>query len=138
MGFSSSGPFGDLERVLDRVTEQLENVEHGMRGRPRADVEDTDETFVVTVDLPGFEREDVEIEVRDDVLTIEAEHDEEQEATLEDRFVRRERRHASVARSISLPASVDESSATASYEHGVLRVELPKASPESGTRIEVE
>lgn len=138
MGFSSNGPFRDLERVLDRVTEQLEHVDPGMRGQPPADVEDTGDAFVVTIDLPGFEKSDVDIELRDDVLTIEAAHDEDTSAELEDRYVRRERRHTSVSRSLHLPAPVDETGATASYDHGVLRVDLPKAEPESGTRVEVE
>lgn len=138
MGFSAGGPFRDLERVLDRVTDQLEGVEPGLASRPPLDIEDADGTLVVTIDLPGFEKEDVEIQLRDDVLTIEAEHDEETKRELDEDYVRRERRHEAISRSITLPEPVDEDGATASYENGVLTVELPKSRRDAGTRVEVE
>lgn len=137
MGFAPSGPFRDLEQVLDRVTDQLEQVEPGMRRRPRVDVEDVDDRFVVSVDLPGFEKDEIELQLRDDVLSIEAEHDEEHEES-DARYVRRERRHEAVSRSIPLPESVDEDATTATYERGVLVVTLPKTHQGEGTRVDVE
>lgn len=138
MGFSSSGPFRDIERVLDRVTDQLEGVEAGVPGRPRVDIEDTGARFVVTADLPGFEKEAVDVEIKGDVLHIEAEHDEERKEEMKEQFIRRERRHEAVSRAITLPEPVDEAEAHATYENGVLTVELPKSRRDSGTHVDVE
>jgi len=138
MGFSSSGPFRDIERVLDRVTDQLEGVETGVPGRPRVDIEDTGARFVVTMDLPGFEKADVNVEIRGDVLHIDAEHDEDRKQELKEQYIRRERRHEAVSRAITLPEPVDEAESRATYENGVLRVELPKTRRDSGTSVEVE
>lgn len=138
MGFSSSGPFRDLEEFLESVTEQFEGMEPRREGKPRVDIEDTGEGFVVTADLPGFDKDDIGVEIRGDTIGIEAEHDDERKQELADAYVRRERRHTSVSREITLPEPVDETQSQASYENGVLRIELPKARQETGTQVEIE
>lgn len=138
MGFSGSGPFRDIESMLERVTDELETAKPGMARQPLLDVEDTDDAFVVTVDLPGFEKTDVDIELREDTLTISAEHDEETKQELDSRYVRRERRHSSVSRTVTLPEPLDEETASATYEHGVLTIELPKTQQETGTTVDIE
>ena len=138
MGFSSSGPFRDLEEFLESITEQFEGMERQRGGKLRVDIEDRGDAFVVTADLPGFGKDDVDVEVRGDVLRIEAEHDEEQKQELAEKYIRRERRHTAVSREIALPEPVDETATEASYENGVLRVELPKARRETGTQVEIE
>lgn len=138
MGFSSSGPFRDLEEFLESVTEQFEGMEQRRGGQLRVDIEDTGEEFVVTADLPGFDKDDIGVEIRGDTVSIDAEHDDEREQELADSYVRRERRHTSVSRELTLPEPVDETKSQASYENGVLRIELPKARQESGTQVEIE
>ena len=138
MGFSSSGPFRDLEEFLESVTDQFEGVEQRRGGMPRVDIEDAGDGFVVTADLPGFEKDDIAVQIRGDTISIEAEHDDERKQELADSYVRRERRHTSVSRDITLPEPVDETESNASYENGVLRIELPKARQESGTQVEIE
>ena len=138
MGFSSSGPFRDLEEFLETVTDQFEGMEQRGGGKPRVDIEDSGDEFVVTADLPGFDKDDIEVQIRGDTLSIEAEHDEDRKQELADSYVRRERRHSSVSREITLPEPVDESESQASYENSVLRIELPKARQVSGTQVEIE
>lgn len=137
MGFSSSGPFRDLEEFLDSVTEQFEGMETQRSGTPRVDIEDAGENFVVTADLPGFGKDDVEVQIRGDTLSIEAEHDEDRKQELSDSYVRRERRHTSVSRDITFPEPVDQTETKATYKNGVLRVELPKARQATGTEVEI-
>ncbi|WP_251343465.1 Hsp20/alpha crystallin family protein [Haloplanus halophilus] len=143
-------PFDDIEDLFERMQENFENAARmwdpedleGGLPRPAAtgmsvDLEDTGEELVLTGDLPGFETEDIDVRVTERTLRIAAERDETTESE-EGEYVRRERRHASVSRSIDLPASVDEEGITATYNNGVLTVRMPKAEPDSrGTRIDV-
>lgn len=103
------------------------------------DVADADDQIVVTADVPGFDADDIDVSVTDRQLRIAAEHTEETEDTddSETHYYRRERTKRSVSRTVSLPTDVKEREAVASYENGVLTVELPKASDESGVDIEV-
>lgn len=108
----------------------------------RINLEDTGDELVLTGDLPGFETDDIDVRVTDRTLHISAEHDGESEIEAESEdgeFVRRERRHSSVSRSVSLPSPVDTVGITASHDNGVLTVRMPKADPDSeGTRIDVD
>jgi HSP20 family protein len=76
--------------------------------------------------LPGVRPEEVDITVSNGVLTIKAEHREEKEDKKRD-FYRREIRYGGFQRSLRLPNGVDADKADASYENGVLRLQLPKS-----------
>jgi HSP20 family protein len=136
-------PFEDLERMFDRMTRQFEGLEPGMerhfaRGLA-VDVEDRDDEYVVTADVPGFDREDIEVKLSGDTLTIQAEHSEElEEEEGEGRYLRRERSQRSVRRSVHLPDPVEEDATNADYAHGVLTVTLPKRDAgDDGTDIPI-
>ncbi len=104
------------------------------------DVADHGEEYVVTADLPGFDTDDIDVSIHEDTLRIEAEHHEEAEEregeggegeavegeSDEARYLRQERRHQSVSRSVTLPERVDEETVSATYRNGVLTVTLPK------------
>lgn len=115
------------------------------RMSPRAfdlDVAETDDEVVVTADLPGFDRDEILVRITDRTLSLRAtrEHDTEHESDdVGASYVRRERRHESVSRSVALPADVDEEAAHAGYRNGVLTVSMPKrAGGDGGHRIEIE
>lgn len=136
-------PFEELEQLFERMSQQVEPGEWGALRRDgvSVDVVDLGDELEVTVDLPGYEREDIELTLSEGTLRIEAERETEQEER-EDadvRYVRRERRRESVSRSIRLPEAVEEDEATARYQNGVLTVTLPKVAPdEAGQRIDIE
>jgi len=91
-------------------------------------VAEYDDEFVVMADLPGYDREDIDVRATEGRLTITAEHD----AASEDadrRYLRRERRHESVTRSVDLPGPVVDEDASATYRHGVLTITLPRRLP---------
>lgn len=144
-------PFDELDRLFEQMQENFENaaelwdpdaVEAGLPTTTglRIDLEDTGDELVLTGDLPGFEAEDVEVRVDGRTLHVSAERDEETETGSEDgAFVRRERRHSSVSRSISLPTAVDTDAISATHDNGILTVRMPKADPDTeGTQIDVE
>ncbi|WP_158058474.1 Hsp20/alpha crystallin family protein [Halorussus halophilus] len=141
-------PFDELEEMIDRMSRQFEDsmssgdwTKFGGRAEMSMDVADHGDEYVVTADLPGFEQDDIDVSLREDVLTISAEHAEETEEAEEDdgRYLRQERRHQSASRSVTLPESVDETGVSATYTNGVLTVTLPKmeAEEEDSTHIDI-
>jgi len=124
--------------------ELFERMTSGTTGRAfDLDVADYDDELVVTADLPGYDSEDIDVAVANRTFTLRAarSHDETDERDHEGTgtYLRRERRHESVSRSVSLPAAVDETAASATYRNGVLTVTLPKTVSTDGShRIEVE
>lgn len=116
-------------------------LESSMSTDLNVDVAEDDERVIVTADLPGFASDDIDVDLRDDTLTIAATQgtEEDEEGGDDDvRFHHRERQHRAVSRRISLPAPVEREEASASYNNGVLTVTLPKQSSDSdGHRIDV-
>ncbi|MBX0323318.1 Hsp20/alpha crystallin family protein [Halomicroarcula sp. F13] len=105
---------------------------------PRVDVVDENDAYVVTADLPGFGKDDLDVYISDQTLAIEADHSHEAEET-EVNYVRRERSHRSLSRRVRLPGSVDEDDVSASMDDGVLTVRIGKADAISGGhQIDIE
>ncbi len=134
-----ANPFEDIEELLERMSEQVEEGMTFDRSVP-VDVRETEAAFVVTVDLPGYDADEIDLTVTDRQLRIDAER--ETDVELEDdegvRTVRRERTRTSVSRSVRLPEPVDEESVEASLDGGVLTVTLPREHDEEGRTIEIE
>lgn len=145
MTIGRRNPFEDIEDLFDRMTQEFETMgrqfetEFGsLDSSVAVDVVDRDDEFVVTADLPGFEKDNIDVTLADSTLRIEAERETELDEEDED-YVRRERRRASANRSVRLPEAVDEDGITATYSNGVLTVTLPKISTDDGGRqIEIE
>lgn len=139
-------PFDDLQRTLDRLSQQFDSdfASLGDLGNVAVDLTETDDAYEVAADLPGFDTEDIDVTVDDGVLRLTATHEaseDAEEADGEDESVtvhRQERSRRSLVRDVRLPGPVDETNAEATYTNGVLSVTLPKAGAESGTRIDVE
>jgi len=92
---------------------------------PRMDLMEADDHYQVQADLPGISKEDVSITVEDNELTIRGERRAESRAE-DDHVVRMERTFGAFYRSIRLPRTVDESKIKATFDDGVLTVNLPK------------
>jgi HSP20 family protein len=91
---------------------------------PRLDVEETDAEVRVTAELPGLDEKDVEVEIREDVLTLRG----QKHAEREDKASGwRERSYGSFHRAVQLPSEVEAEKATAEFKKGVLTVHLPKS-----------
>jgi HSP20 family protein len=146
---ASRNPFEEMERLFERMGRQFdeaarrwdggESLGNWMptSGEMAVDLVERDETFVATVDLPGFTKADIDVEVTDHELRIEAEHEETTEEGEQGRVIRQERRHRSMGRSIRLPEEVDTENVQAVMENGVLTVTLPRAEVESARTIEI-
>ena len=149
MSAPSRNPLEELERLFERMSRQY----GGGSDRPQSDgsigwfgtelepmsvdIVERDDEYVVTVDLPGFEKEDVSLQLADETLRIEADREETGEEA-DGEYIRRERRHESVRRSIRLPESVDSDGVTARMNNGVLTVTLEKPAVEDAESIDIE
>ena len=103
----------------------------GNTGRSfNTDIQDTGKEYVLEAELPGFNKEDIHVDVQDGVLTISAKHEEKQDEKDEKsgKYVLRERRYGSYQRSFNLNG-VDAKNIQGAYENGVLKLTLPKEQP---------
>ena len=95
----------------------------------RADIRDMGDKFLLEAELPGFNKEDIDLALKDGILTIKAEHKESQDEKDEKgEYLRRERRYGSFARSFDV-SGIDETAITAAYNNGILELTLPKQVP---------
>ena len=94
------------------------------RGNFRADLKETNDSYLVVADLPGVKKGDIDIEFQNDNLVITAKREEATEDNKES-YVRRERHYGEFRRSFYLD-NVDEDKVEAKFEEGVLRIHLPK------------
>jgi HSP20 family protein len=104
---------------------------------PSLDLYDDKDAFVVSVELPGMKKEEIDISLHDGVLTVSGERKHERE-NKEGQTFRSERYFGKFQRSVSLPASVDASSVKASYKDGILSISLPKAEEAKPRQISVD
>ncbi len=93
---------------------------------PAVNVKETDEDFTVELAAPGLSKEDFNIELDNDVLTISSETTSEKETKDEGKYTRKEFSYRAFKRSFSLPDAVNGTEIGASYDNGILFVTLPK------------
>jgi HSP20 family protein len=94
---------------------------------PPVDVRETEKSFVLEMELPGYDEKAVEVHIDSGSLTIESKQDEGgEEAQKEGTYVMRERRTVSFSRSFKLPENADAESVSAAFTNGILRLEIGK------------
>ena len=128
-------PFADLDLIQDwgrplGISRLMREAFRGMgtpaRWLPPVDIAETDEGYVITVELPGTKKEDVTVECHDNVLTIKGEKRSEREEKDEHRHLV-ERSYGSFSRAYSLPGDATADTVKPSFRDGVLSVEIPKS-----------
>ncbi len=90
----------------------------------KADIRENDREYVIEAEIPGVKKEDIQVELVDDKLTISANMDEGEDIE-DENYIRRERRFGSVSRSFSVQGILNEQ-VKAEYNNGVLKIILPK------------
>lgn len=153
-------PFGDMQRDFDRMINRFRHEfedfwarsprwRHEMRWRyrhpmmpfgesmlPSVDLEDKGKEYCLTVDLPGFKKEDVDVEVADDSVTIHAKKTQAEEEKNKN-YVRRERAAQTYYRRIQLLEMVRSDEAKASLNNGILEITLPKKEPKETKKLTI-
>jgi HSP20 family protein len=127
---------GDLNRLFDRFFERPGNRGAVRRWIPAMDLVESGDHLVLRADLPGMSEDDVDIEVKDGVLTISGERKEEHEEK-DEGYHRVERAFGSFSRSLSLPEGVDVDKVEANFDDGVLEVRVPKPQEKQPTRVQI-
>lgn len=95
----------------------------------RTDIREDGDKYILDAELPGFAKEDIDLDVKDGVLTISAKHEQtEEEKDSAGNYLRRERRFGSFSRSFDI-TGIDEAGICAAYNNGVLTLTLPKIQP---------
>ena len=127
----------DFNRLVDSFFGGRSNGNGGARRWvPAIDLVETADSLVLKADLPGLTEDDVEIEVKDNVLTISGERSSEQEDKAEN-YHRVERSYGSFSRSLTLPEGVDPESVKAEFDNGVLQVTVPKPAERKPHKISI-
>jgi HSP20 family protein len=129
-------PLYEIERIFSQLNapEGWGDVNPAEGFSPIADVEETDDSYVIDLELPGVKKDDVDISVAGRRVTISGQRKERERVGV---LRRRERLVGSFRFEIELPTELDEQSVTASLDDGVLNVRIPKRNDDRARRIQV-
>lgn len=122
MAFTRWDPLQDLLALQERINRLAGTDEAGWT--PPVDIYETEARYVVTAEVAGLAREDLQIQLQDGKLTLRGERQSGEAASV--RFERVERGHGRFVRAFVLPRAVDASAVTADLQDGVLTISVPK------------
>ncbi len=142
-------PFRDLATLQNRMNSLFQDYSRANSGEsdalstaaftPPVDIYENEHKVILNLEVPGMKQEDLNIEVENNTLSIRGERKFEAESgAKEENFHRIERRYGSFYRAFTLPQTVNTESVSASYDAGVLRVELEKRAESKPRQIKVQ
>ena len=129
--------FDDLDNMIGLISYEGQRRHDPLFGKNasrimKTDIRETEKTYELDVDLPGFKKEDIQAQLKDGYLTITAnkgmEHNEQDQKS--GRYIGRERYSGSCSRSFYVGENITEEDIEAKFENGILQVSVPKKAPE--------
>jgi len=147
MNMTVWNPFREMENMLERYTQATgrglsasnSDSDLGMpEWSPTVDIEENDDNFKVTADLPGVKKDDIEVRLDNGVLSITGEKRVDKETGKGTRQHRTERFRGTFSRRFSLPSSIDADKVNADYKDGVLTLAIPKVESEKPKSVEIK
>lgn len=105
--------------------------------KPLVDIFDKEDAIIIHAELAGVKKEDVSIEVKDNLLTLKGERFETREIT-EDKFYRKERTFGSFHRAFTLPTAINPEKIKATFKDGILEIEIPKPEEQKPKQIKID
>jgi len=141
-------PFRDLMTIQERMNRLFDQTlsktrtedEEGLTAStwsPAVDIYETADSIVLKAELPGLSRENIDIQVRDNTLTLKGERKFEREVK-DENYLRIERSYGAFQRGFSLPAVIQQDKIKATFKEGVLEVSMPKAEEAKPTQVKIE
>ena len=118
-----------------RIARMDEDANQG-QWNPAVDLYEKDDHFVIKAELPGVDKNDIKVDLKDRVLTLSGERTYDNEVK-EENYYRKERSYGKFQRAFTLPADVDSDKITAEFKDGVLRVEVPKPEEKKAKQVTI-
>jgi HSP20 family protein len=133
-------PFEDIDDLFKGFFLRPMRVESGVDSQMRIkmDVKEDDKAYVVHAEVPGVKKEDIQVSIDGNQVSISAEVKREKEEKQGEKVLRTERYYGKVYRAFSLAQDVDQDGARAKYENGVLELTLPKRAASAQRRLTVQ
>lgn len=103
----------------------------------KIDLSEHDDSYMVKADIPGVRKEDIDVRIDRNQVTISAEVKQEKEEKKDGRVLRSERQYGFASRSFALASDIDDTKADAKYQNGVLELRLPKKATSSSRKLSV-
>jgi len=128
----------DTSRTIDTIRQDLEKSVVDYTFVPGKDIIETDEDIIVHVDLPGIKKEDIDVRVTENKLKVKADFDFEMEVPQGKYITIHDRKKGVLRRTVRFPKKVMAEEAEATFEHGVLTIEVPKQEKEESFSIPVK
>ena len=134
-------PFGD---VFDDLLKGFFVRPIAYEGQPttpariKIDVSEKDNAYIVHAEIPGVKKEDIQVNIDGDQVSISAEARAEKETKENERVLHRERYYGKVARAFRLGTDIDQSAANAKFADGVLELTLPKKADLAGRQLTIQ
>ncbi len=117
--------FGDLNPTLKTAS------------TPKVDVRETKDSYIMDMELPGFTEKDVEINLKDKVLSVSSKTEENKEEKKDGEWLIRERRELCFSRRFTLPNDIDEDKVTAGFKNGLLSINIPRKPEAQAKTIQI-
>ena len=132
-------PFNDLDDLFKGlfVRPMRFDLDVAPQMRMKIDVFKTEDTYTVKAEIPGVSKDDIQVSIDGNEVTISGEIKKESEEKKGEEVLRSERYYGKVSRSFTLPHDVDEAKVVAKYADGVLKLTLPMKSKSAGKKITV-
>ena len=139
-------PLGEMTGIQNRLNRMF-NVPYWPQGQmsdetgmgmwnPAVDLYEKDDHFVIKAELPGVDKKDIAIDLKDRVLTLSGERSYENEVK-EENYYRRERSYGKFQRAFTLPADVDSDKIKAEFKDGLLQIEVPKPEQQKPKQVTI-
>lgn len=130
------GDFFDLRNMLSEFFDWEHPIYGDGRASFKADIKENEKEYTVEAELPGVDKKDINLNLRDDMLTIEVKKEEKIEQQKES-YIMKERKYGMMARSFYVD-NVDNEKVMAKYENGILCITLPKAEGEKSKKHHID
>jgi HSP20 family protein len=131
---------------IEPVSEMFQGLFRPLRGlaaeeapftHVKIDVSETEAAYLVKAELPGVDKKDIDVKIDGNTVSIHAKMERNKEQKEGERVIRRERYSGEMSRTFSLGNEIDDASASAQYQDGVLSLTLPKKAPTEQKRLQV-